>query len=415
MPSIRETEVVRGWLDMESLAPFRLPQYRVFWAAAFFSNLGTWVHEIGAQWLMPMLDSSPVMVSSVRTAVALPVFLMCLPAGVIADRWDRRKLLIGTQAALALIALAMAALTWAEAISPVLLLTLSFLMGLGMAIHVPTWQSVVPEIVPKDLLPAAIGLGSISFNMARSVGPALGGYLVARYSAGAAFLLNAISFVGVIAVLIAWRRSIPNDMQTHQHEPFFQSMATGIRYVFSDRSLRHCLAIAALYVFPASVIWSLLPLIVKELLRLEAVGFGFMVGLFGAGAVSGALILPWLRRSMGSNNMIVSMMTLSSIALVSVGVWPTVEVMIGAMLSLGLAWMSVLTTLQATAQINLPNTHRARGMSTYLMTFSLTMATGSLVWGMTAQKFGLCYALLGAALVMFVGAVASLRFSIGKI
>jgi predicted MFS family arabinose efflux permease len=251
--------------------------------------------------------------------------------------------------------------------------------------------------------------------MARSVGPALGGYLVARYSAGAAFLFNAISFVGVIAVLIAWRRSIPNDMRTHQHEPFFQSMATGIRYVFSDRSLRHCLAIAALYVFPASVIWSLLPLIVKELLQQEAVGFGFMVGLFGAGAVSGALILPWLRRTLGSNNMIVSMMTLSSTVLAAIGFWPTMEVMIGSMLSLGLAWMSVLTTLQATAQINLPNTHRARGMSTYLMTFSLTMAIGSLVWGMVAQRFGLCWALISAALVMLGGATASLRFPIGKI
>jgi predicted MFS family arabinose efflux permease len=401
-----------GWSRWPALAPLSIRLYRWIWVAGFFSNLGTWIHEIGSQWLMTQLDPSPVMVASVRTAVALPVFLLALPAGVLADRWDRRRLLLVTQGLLATVAGVMAWLTWSERITPQWLLALTLLMGLGTALHIPTWQSLIPEIVGKECLPAAIGLGSVSFNLGRSVGPALAGVLISTYGSGIAFLLNAISFVGVLVVLVAWQRTGPALLPTRPNLTFMHSLGSGIGFVFADRTLRHCLILAAAYVLPASAIWSLLPLVVKEILKLEATGFGNLVGLFGIGAVGGAFLLPRLRDDLGSNRLVASHMLLSSAVLLAMGSIQTKAIFLLGLPWLGFAWMSILTTLQATAQMQLPNAVRARGMSIYLMTFSVSMALGSLAWGGLAQGIGISSTISVAGAAMLLTGLWSLQFQI---
>ena len=192
--------------DLSAWAPLRTPMFRAFWLASLLSNMGTWVHEVGAGWLMSSLDSSPEMVSAVRTAMALPIMFLAIPTGVLADRLDRRQLLIVTQLLLLATASTISVMTYVGSITSWMLLALTFVMGIGWVMHVPTWQASIPELVPRKQLPRAVALGSVSFNLARAVGPAVGGFLIASLGTWVAFAINALSFAAVLVVLIVWRR-----------------------------------------------------------------------------------------------------------------------------------------------------------------------------------------------------------------
>ena len=264
--------------------PLHNPIYRSFWIASFVSNVGTWMHEIGAGWLMTDLDASPQMVSAVRTAMATPIVLLAIPAGVLADRVDRRRLLLATQVLMLLTAASLAALTAAGVMTSWLLLGLTFLIGLGLTLHVPTWQASIPELVPRPQLSRAIALGSINFNLARSAGPAIAGALVAIAGSWIAFSFNAISFAGVIVVLLMWRRQ---GRESSRGLSYRKSLYQGLRYVYRNHQMRHVLVRLGLFVVPASALWGLLPLVARQRLDWGADGFGVLVTCVGGGALIG--------------------------------------------------------------------------------------------------------------------------------
>lgn len=399
--------------------------FRGLWIASLFSNLGSWTHEVGAGWLMTSLDSSPTMVSSVRTAMAMPVVFLALFAGALADRLDRRILLLCTQIVFALSATLLAILTVTDIVTPSFLLCITFFNGILMAIQVPTWQAVIPHTVPKSEIPSAIALGSLAFNIARTAGPAAGGYLVAAFGPEAAFTFNAVSFLGIIVVLLRWKGAAGDRIaSTDEHatplpkperSSVIQSVLEGVRFVIRHPILRNVKLMAMLYVFPASCFWALLPLLVREDLHLGAEGFGTMVGLFGGGAVTGIFIQPILRRYFTTHLALGFSMACaaSSLFVLSLSNVPTAKILVTPFL--GLAWMCALTLLQSTSQFYLPNAIRARGMACYLTVFSLSMGLGSWIWGLLASWTSLQQAYFFASLCLATSTLLSLALPLGSL
>jgi predicted MFS family arabinose efflux permease len=382
--------------------------YRLFWIASLASNTGTWVHEVGAGWLMSSLDNSPHMVSAVRVAMALPILLLALPAGALADRVDRRKLLIVVQSLLMLTAATLAVTTFTGSITPQWLLVLTVLMGLGLVVHVPTWQASIPELVPRDQIPQAVALGSISFNLARSVGPAIGGLLISLFGSWVAFAVNALSFGFVIFALLSWRRTA-NEIP--HRESYMASIKTGLIYACRERVFRNVLLRTLLFVLPASALWSLMPLIAREQLRWDSRGYGFLVGAIGIGAVAAAIWLPRLRRLIGIDQTVFAGMCLFAAGLAVTSISSYRSTCLSAMFIMGAGWMTVLTTLNSTAQIHLSNSIRARGMACYLSAIAGGMAGGAWLWGVVAHDFSLSLALWAAAALLPIHAVVGASLS----
>jgi len=386
-------------------APLALPTYRIFWIASLFSNTGTWIHEIGAGWLMSTLDGSPQMVSAVRAATALPIVLLAVPAGALSDRIDRRTMMLVVQCWLMAIAGTAAALTYLQWITPVGLLVLTVLMGLGVVLHVPTWQASIPEIVSRKHLPQAIALGSISFNLARSIGPAMGGLLIAAIGTWAAFGANALSFGVVFLAVFFWKRT---RVTAPPSDTFFQSMRAGVVLVTSRGEMRRVLVRVGLFVLPASSLWALMPLIARDQLAWDARGYGYLVGAIGLGAVLAAVWLPRMRTRLGIERTLVFTMSTYALGLAIMAATQDRGLAIFAALAMGTGWMAVLTTLNATAQMALPDEMRARGMSCYLSTMAMAMAAGSMAWGKVAALQTPAFALASAAATLFAVCLATL-------
>ncbi|MEL6895959.1 MAG: MFS transporter, partial [Planctomycetota bacterium] len=310
-----------------ALGPFLLPLYRVFWGASLFSNLGTWVHEIGAGWLMTELNGNPQVVASVRTAMALPIMFLAIPAGVIADRFDRRWLLLGTQIMLLGVALTLALCTYYQMVSVWGLLIATAAMGIGMTLHVPTWQATIPQLVSRPMLPQAVALGSLSFNLARCVGPAVGGFCIWLVGIWSAFALNSISFTGVILAVLWWNYREPRatDVQTRSRHSsrdaasFWDDMIQGVRFALTDTIMRRTLCRLMMFIFPAAGFWALAPWIARYHLNWSAEGYGMLIGTLGGGAVAMAFFLPTLRRILGVNQMLLLLGWLFAGAFVVIG------------------------------------------------------------------------------------------------
>tara|TARA_R110002049_G_scaffold4601_5_gene32692 strand:+ start:965021 stop:966235 length:1215 start_codon:yes stop_codon:yes gene_type:complete len=396
--------------DESAWAPLRRPVFRAFWIASLASNFGTWIHEVGAGWLMTNLDSSPEMVAAVRTAMSLPIVLLAVPAGVLADRVDRRRLLLITQCLMLSTTASLATLTATGVMTPWMLLSLTVVMGLGVVVHVPTWQASVPELVPKQQIARAVALGSISFNLARAAGPAIGGILIASAGVWIAFAVNAASFAGVILVLLRWRR---DQVESSRGLSFGQSLYQGLRFVGTNPDLRNAMIGVFLFVLPASVFWSLLPLYARQELSWAADGFGLLVGMVGLGAVIAASILPRIRKRFGTDGTVMIAMLIFASGLLTLAHCRQTSVIVAATVMMGGGWMMTLTSLNATAQVALPKRMRARGMGCYLTAMALSMSIGSLAWGQLAGAAGIVWAQSIAAATLVVTAAISLRFRLG--
>ncbi len=359
---------------------------------------------------MTELVESPFMVAAVRTSMALPMLLLALPAGVLADRVDRRRLMLCTQMLMLSVAATMAALTWAERVHPLGLLGLTVLMGLGTVLHVPTWQASTPELVPRRLLPQAVALGSISFNLARSVGPAIGGFLIGTLGAWSAFAVNACSFAGVLVVLTFWKRE---TTEQPQGQSFAQSMQAGLQFVRHDRTMRNVLTRVFLFVLPASALWSQLPLIARQQLQWNSSGYGLLVCGLGIGAVLAALGIDLLRRRFGSDSLLAGVMLGFALLLVALAMSTSRTLSFLLILPLGGGWMIILTTLNATAQMTLPRPLRARGMACYLTSLALGMSIGSILWGQIAEIRSPAFSLMVAAAALPLCVLLGRTLSIG--
>ncbi|HBE70892.1 MAG TPA: MFS transporter [Planctomycetaceae bacterium] len=395
-------------------APLAFPMYRAFWFAGLFSNLGTWMHETGAQWVMASLDPSPEMVSAVRTAMTVPVLLLALPAGVWADQFDRRKWLLSTQAFLLVVATTMALLAWGNLMTPMVLLILTAAMGAAMVLSQPAWQALTPELVPAALVPTAVSVGSISFNLARAIGPALAGLLIASQGTSAAFACNAFSFLGIITVLLLWNRK--DEPKPKRGKPKFSTeLKKGLFLIKHTEYLRSALVRVGFFALSASVLWSLISLVAKQKLAFAERGFGLSLGLIGAGAVIGAIVLPKLRMHL-SSVLIVTIAQISyGLFCVIIALTDSPTIVLPCLFLIGGAWMTTMTTLNATAQVNLPKKFRARGMAGFLMCFALGMALGSMVWGWLGLMTSLDWAFILAGLALAATAVCTWRLDLGPL
>lgn len=382
-------------------SPLRQPLFRTLWLANLVSFVGTWIHEVGAAWLMTSLAPTPVWVAAVQAAAMLPMFLLVLPAGTFADLLDRRRLLIGAMAWMLAASGALGALTVAGTVTAPLLLVFTALMASGQAVGAPAWQSLLPEVVGREDLPGAIALGSLSVNLARSVGPALGGLIVAAAGPGAAFLLNAASFVAILAVLARWRR--PGAAGPLPAERLMRAMRTGLRYVGHAPRLQSVLVRSSAFILCGGALWALLPLLARRDLGLSAAGYGGLLGVFGAGAVTAATINPRFRRKVSTDALATISALVFALALGGVAAAPRVVWVAAAMYAGGGAWLTLLSGFQIAAQTVLPAWVRGRALAAYLLVFFGSMGVGSLIWGTVATAVGLRPALAVAA----AGAAAS--------
>lgn len=383
-------------------APFSHKAFLVLWITTVISNIGTWMHEVGAGWLMTELAPSPAIVSLVQAATTLPVFLFALLAGAIADIVDRRVLLLVINVILGIAAGIMAMLVAAGMMTPVLLLLFTFLFGTGAAFMAPAWQAVVPSLVPRPELPAAVSLNSMGINVSRAIGPALAGALIVSVGLSAPFILNALSVVGIILALLWWKPEIRKKSGLPA-EHVFGAMAAGVRYAMNSKPLKMTLVRAAAFFLFASAYWAMLPLIAREVLQGGATLYGILLGCVGGGAVAGALIMPKIRSVFGTNGTVAAGSILTAVVLLVLALIPSLITACIAAAMGGIAWISVLSTLNVSAQTSLPDWGRARGLSIFLTVFFGAMALGSLVWGQVATYTSIETALIVAAVGALTG------------
>jgi MFS family permease len=340
------------------------------------------MQTVGAQWLILSLGGTALTVSLVQTATTLPTFLLGLPAGALGDILDRRKVMLWAQGFMLVCAAVLGVLTVMDEIGIPTVLALTFGIGLGSAVLRPSWQAVQPELVDRDEIPQAAALNGVSMNMARAVGPAIGGVVVAVTNAGAVFLANAASFVGVMGVLLWWRRPPRESALGAEHVT--HAVQTGVRYVRHSPRLRAVLTRTLSFCVFSSALWALLPVIARDNLGLGSGGYGLLLGAVGVGAVAGAFVLP-AARSRWSTDRVVAAATLAFVAVALVLAWSHVVALVAVALVVGgLSWIAVLSSLNASAQVALPAWVRARGMATYLFVFQGGQALGSSGWGLLA-------------------------------
>ncbi|MDG4824417.1 MFS transporter [Asanoa sp. WMMD1127] len=394
-------------------APLGVTTFRWLWLALLASNIGTWMQTVGAQWLLVDAPGADALVSLVQTASMLPIVLLALPSGALADTFDRRRLLLVVQSAMCAVAVLLAVLTWLDRMPPALLLTLTFALGAGQALTVPAWQAVIPELVPRSQLASASALGAISMNVARAVGPAVAGVLIASTGVASVFLLNALSFVVFAAVLVWWRR--PDDDDLGPPERFTAAVKAGGRYVTHSVVVRRILLRAGLFLLPGSAIWALLPLVASRRLGLGSGGYGVLLAALGVGAVAGAALLPRIRQRLSPNRMMIFSGLLFGAVMIVVGLVPVEAVVALVLVPAGLAWVTVLSSVNANLQLFLPNWVRARGLSIYQMIFAGAQGVGALLWGLLAGATSVPVALLAAGALMLAGAATTVRWPMPSI
>ncbi len=411
-------------------APLRHRVYRMLWIASIVSNIGSWMHEVGAGWLMTSLAPSPLMVALVQAATTAPTFLLALPAGALADIVDRRRYLIASQVWMMVVAGLLGALTLAGLTSAPLLLLFTFALGAGTAMMMPAWGAITPELVARSELPAAIGLNTIGMNVSRAVGPALAGLIVAASGPGMVFVLNALSFLAVIVALKNWQR--PRQTSELPAERLAGAVRAGLRYARHAPELRAVLARGSAFFVFASASWALLPLIVRQELRSGPGTYGLFLACMGIGAIGGALLLPrlnirlaqrdsvplahwWERgRGEGRDRIVAAATVLYALAMLALAHSGSVLAAGAAMVVTGLAWISVVSSLMTATQTALPGWVRARGLAFFWVVFTGGMAAGSALWGQVATWVGIPAALTLASAGAVVGIGATWRYRIGR-
>ena len=377
--------------------------YRDLFIAQFVSNVGTWMQSVGAQWFLIEKHSSAVIVALVQTASLGPTLVLGLLAGVLADLFDRRRLLMFLQSYAVLVTLALAVLTYLGRLGPASLLMFTVAIGCASALTAPAWQALQPELVPREQIPAASILSSVSANAARAIGPAIGGVVVALAGPAAVFAINAVSFAGIIVVLAAWKR--PKQSAPIEREHLGQAIITGLEYVRNAPIFQRILLRAALFLFPASALLALLPVVAADRWHLGASGYGVVLGAIGFGAAIAVVVAAPLRRRVSANVLLAVCAAAYGCAPLAV-VWLPFAAATPILVLSGMSWLITLTTLNAAAQLSLPRWVRARGLSMYLLVFTGSQAIGSYVWGVVATRAGLDIALIWSAVLLGAAALS---------
>jgi MFS family permease len=370
-----------------------------------FSWIGTWMQTVGAQWLLVDEPNAAVLVSLVQAATTLPLMLLALPGGVLADSFDRRRLLLTVQAYLFVLGILLAVFTAAGLMPPALLLAFTLAIGVGAAVQLPTWQAMMPELVPRSQLRAAAGLDQVSVNGARSIGPVLAGLVIAFLGGvPVVFALYAVCAAVFAVAVFFWRA--PDGDTDGPRERFVPALRAGGRYVWHEPVVRRILLRVVLFVAPAMALWALLPLIASQRLELGAAAYGALFGAFGVGAIVGAAVLRRVRDHLSTNALLVAAGLLYAAASGLIVLIPGLPAALTILVLAGLAWIAVASTLAAELQLFLPAWVRARGFAIYTVTFTGSMTVGALIWGVTAEGLGLRPAFLLSTVALLAGVIA---------
>lgn len=389
-------------------SPLQGSVFRALWLATVASNVGSWMHDVGASWMMTSLSPNPLMVALVQAAGSLPMFLFALPSGVMADIVDRRKFLIFSQIWMLIAAAVLSVLAFGGLVTPLVLLLATFVLSIGAAMTAPPFQAIVPELVSKPDLPAAVALNSLGINISRAIGPAIGGVVLSFFGPAVVFLLNAISVTGVLIVLWRWK-SAPKPRRLPA-EHFVPAIRAGLRYVQAAPLLRVVLLRAAAFFIFGSAAWALLPLIARRELGLGAEGYGGLLAAIGVGAIAGALFLPRLRAKLSADALVVLASLLFAASMLGLALIRNVALLGVLLLFAGAAWIAVLSTLNVGAQRSSAGWVKARALASYLTAFYGSMAAGSAIWGQTASEFGTPAAMILASAGMVLASATVWRW-----
>jgi MFS family permease len=394
-----------------ALAPFRHSFFRAIWTTNLVSNFGTWFQSVGAAWAMTLLAPSADMIALVQAASSLPILLFSIWAGAVADMWNRRFILIASLVVMFAAAVTVATLSYMGAITPWVLLAVTFAIGTGNALYSPAWQASVGEMVPREEVPAAVALNSVNFNMTRAVGPALGGMVVASAGITVAFAINAFTYLPVIAAYALWgykpaRSRLPR-------ERLLSAVAAGLRYVGQAPEIQTVLARSLCFGFSASAIMALAPVVARVDLGGDALTYGLMLCSMGVGAIAGAAVLPTLRRRIGAEGLATAGGIGVTMACFGLGSG-VVVLAFAAMFIAGTIWLCTLSTFNTSVQLSSPNWVKARALAIYQTVVFGGMAAGAWVWGQVAEARTTSVALWAAGTVMLVGLLLRHRYPLAE-
>ena len=385
--------------------PLRSSLFRNLLIADVVSDIGTFMQSVGAAWLMVSLGAGPIYVALTQTASALPYFILALPAGAIGDIVDRRKVILFTEVWMAGVAIVLAAMTIAGMMSPILLLILTFALSAGDAFETPTWRAVLPELVQDEDLPAASALNGIEFNFARAIGPALAGFVIAFAGIGSAFVLNALSFFGVIFVVAHWKRRAVN--RSTPPETVTGATVAAIRYVRFSPAVRIVLLRAGTAMFFASAVLALLPSLAHRISG-SAIGYGVLLGCFGFGAVIGALAMQRARSRWSADAIVSVGIGMFGLTTIAAGALRSLPLLAVVMFLGGAAWIAFISLFNVQILNQTPDWVRARVLAVSMLVFQGGVAGGSAAWGAVAERFGLGRALLWAGIGTILSATLGL-------
>jgi MFS family permease len=382
--------------DLSPLAPFRQPVFRMLWTTWLMANICLWMSDVAAAWMMTSLTSTPLWVALVQTASSLPVFLLGLPSGALADIIDRKRYFLVTQIWVAVVASLLSLTIFLGVLSPPLLLVLVFANGIGLAMRWPVFAAIVPELVPRPQLPAALALNGVSMNASRIVGPLVAGALIASVGSVWVFLLNAVLSLVAAVVITRWRRlHKPHPLG---RERLTSAMRIGLQYVSQSYHLKGVLVRISIFFFTSTALIALLPLVARGLDGGGAGTFTLLLASMGSGAIVATAFLPQLRRQLSRDALVLGGTTLQSVAMLAIAFTPHIWVAVPAMLLAGAAWITTANTLSVSAQMGLPDWVRARGMSMYQMAIMGASASGAAVWGQVATLSNVHLSVICAAL-----------------
>ena len=385
--------------------PLRVSTFRNLLIADVVSDIGAFMQNVGAAWLMVSLGAGPIYVALTQTASSLPYLLLALPAGSAGDIFDRRKLVLATESWMMGVALLLAVLTIAGFMSPWLLLVLTFALSAGDAFETPTWRAILPELVPKDDLAAASALNGIEFNLARAVGPALAGIVIAVAGVATAFVANFVSFFGVILLVARWKRPIRKP--TAPPETLTGATVAAIRYVRHSPTILTVVVRTGIVMFFSSALFALLPTVARSM-KETAIGYGILLGCFGAGAIGGALIMQSARARWSTEVVVSTGVVILGLVIVTISGLHRLSTLAPVMLVGGAAWVTFISLISALVQNLAPDWVRARVLAIFILVYQGSFALGSAAWGAAAQRAGIRIALVSAG----VGTIGSLMFAL---
>lgn len=391
-------------------SPLGQPMFRSLWLAILVGNIGTWIHDVAATWAMAETTGSPLMVAMVQSATTLPLMLLAIVAGTLADIVDRRRYLILAQLWMFGVAGVLAVLAHLDRLEPWTLVALTFALGVGAAMALPAQQATTPELVARPMLGPAVALGSLGINIARAIGPAIGGLVVARAGIEWAFAINALTFCCIVVVLVRWKRE--RTVATLPPEHFATALRAGLRYARYAVVFQSVLIKAAAFFAFASALTALLPILVRKELHASAGTYGLMLGCIGMGAIGGALTMPKLRAQLSPDRLVLIASLVYAGCMFALGWLRLIPLLYAVALLAGSAWITVLSSLQVAAQTAVPAWVRARALSLYITVFSAGMAIGSLGWGAVAQHWGTATALTLAGVATMLAAWWGVRFKL---